>query len=136
VDVLPKLPRETVGHAADGAGRGLFQTSNYQVTGQTNFEFDTTNGPMRLSLADGRNDHYVVGRDSIAGLDAVTNSGNYGVIYHLHLKWRSSDGRGLALLMTKYGGKSAYCGAQAGAVQVSKGAWPGGTVAIPANRVF
>jgi hypothetical protein len=136
LDSLPKLPREVPGRVANGAGRGLFRTSDYKVAGRTNSVFDTAGGPMRLSLADGRNDRYITGRDSIANLESVTNSGNYGVLYRVRLKWRSSDGRGLALLMTKRGGNSDYCGAQAGAVQVSKGAWPGGTVAIPTGQIF
>src|ERR1700722_6736049 len=136
VDSLPKLPGDVPGRIADGAGRGLFLTSDYKVIGRTNFVFDTTSGPMRLSLADGRNDRYVIGRDSIANLDSVTHHGNYGVVYRIRLKWRSSDGRGLALLMTKHGGNSDYCGAQSGAVQVSKGVWPAGTVAIPTGQVF
>ena len=136
VDSLPKLPRDVPGRVANGAGRGLFLTSDYKVTGRTNFVFDTAGGPIRLSLADGRNDRYIVGRDSIAKLESTTNSGNYGVLYRIRLKWRSSDGRGLALLMTKRGGNSNYCGAQAGAVQVSKGVWPAGTVAIPTGQVF
>jgi hypothetical protein len=135
IDTLPKLPRDIPGRIADGAGRGLFLKSNFTVTGENNFVLDTTIGPMRLALADNRTDHYIRGRDSIADLDSVTNSGNYGVMYHIHLKWRSSDGRGLALLMTKRGGSSTYCNGQAGAVQVSKGVWPGGIVAIPADRV-
>jgi hypothetical protein len=135
-DSLPKLPRDVPGRVANGAGRGLFLTSGYKVTGRTNYVFDTAEGPMRLSLADGRSDRYIVGRDSIAKLESTTNSGNYGVLYRIRLKWRSSDGRGFALLMTKRSGNSNYCGGQAGAVQVSKGVWPAGTVAIPTGQVF
>jgi hypothetical protein len=136
IDTLPKLPRVTPGHKADGAGRGIFLSSDFKVACADGFTLDTTNGPMRLSLADGRNDKYIRGRDSIAGLEPVTNSGNYGVMYHIHLKWRSSDGRSLALLMTRPGGNGRYCAGQAGAVQVNEGIWQGGTVAIPADRIF
>ncbi len=135
IDTLTKLPRDIPGRIADGAGRGLFLTSNFKVTGEKGFVFDTTNGPMRLLLADGRRDLCIQGRDSIAHLDSVTNSGNYGVMYHIRLKWRSSDGRGLALLVTRRGGNSTYCNGQAGAVEVNKGVWPGGIVAIPTGRV-
>jgi hypothetical protein len=135
VDTLPKLPRDIAGHAANGAGRGVFLTSDFSVTGENGFILDTTNGPQRLALADGRRDRYITGHDSLSRLDSTTNSGNYGVMYRVRLKWRSSDGRGLALLMTKRGGDGRYCRGQAGAVQISKGVWPAGTVAIPADKV-
>jgi hypothetical protein len=135
IDELAKLPRELPGHERSGAGRGLFLTSEYKVTGSNGFVLDTARGPMRLLLADGRTDTAVTGRDQLAGIDSGRDSGNYGVIYHIRLKYSSSDGRGLALLMTKPNRGGRYCRTQAGAVQVSGGAWPGGTVAIPTGRV-
>ena len=135
IDALPKLPRENPGRSADGAGRGLFLASDFKVTGENGFVLDTTGGPMRLSLADGKRDPYILGYDSLANLGSVRDSGNYGVMYRIRLKWRSDDGRGLALLMTRSGGTNVYCSGQAGAVQVSRGVWPGGTVAIPTGRV-
>jgi hypothetical protein len=135
VDTLPKLLREISGRPATGSGSGLFLASDFNVTAQNGFVLDTTGGPMRLLLADGKRDPYIVGHDSIDQLDSVRDRGNYGVMYRIRLKWRSGDGRGLALLMTRSGGTNVYCGAQAGAVRVNRGVWPGGTVAIPTGRV-
>jgi hypothetical protein len=135
IDKLAKLPRENSGHSADGAGRGLFLTSDLNVTGENGFVLNTTNGPMRLLLADGRRDRYILGRDSMDRLDSVRDSGNYGVIYRIHLSWRSDDGRGMALLITRPVGAGRHCSVQSGTVQVSGGAWPAGTVAVPADKV-
>ncbi|HZV33071.1 MAG TPA: hypothetical protein VFB72_00735 [Verrucomicrobiae bacterium] len=135
LDQLPKLPRDLPGYEGSGAGRGLFLTSDYDVSGENGFAIDTINGPMRLLLADGRKDAWVRGRDSIAGLEDGRDSGNYGVIYRVRLKYRSGDGRGLALFITKPGRGGRWCGGQAGAVKVSRGTWPEGTVAVPTGRV-
>jgi hypothetical protein len=135
IEKLPKLPREVPGCKSDGAGRGIFLTSDFDVTGENSFVFNTTNGPARLLLADGRRDRYIQGRDSIEQSDSVRDSGNYGVMYHIHLIWRSDDGRQLALLITRPGGSGQDCSSQSGAVQVSPGVWHGGTVAIPADNV-
>jgi hypothetical protein len=89
---------------------------------------------MRLMVADGRRDPALTGHDDISGTDSVRDSGNYGAMYRIRLKRTSSDGRGLALLMTNRG-SGQWCGGQAGAVRVSRGVWPGGTVAVPTDRV-
>lgn len=135
IDHLPKLPLDLPGRNASGAGRGLFLTSDFNVTAEDNFVIDTARGPMRLVIADGRRDAFIHGHDDISQTDSVRDSGNYGVMYRIRLKRSSSDGRGLALLMTNRGGNNQWCGSQAGAVQVSRGLWPGGTVAIPTGRV-
>lgn len=135
IDTLPKLSRDVPGHDANGAGRGLFTKSDFNVSGRDGFVINTTNGPTRLVLADGRSDRYILGHDSIAQLDSVRDSGNYGVIYRIRLKWRSDDGRGLALLMTRPVRSGQFCRTQAGAVRVNPGVWPGGTVAVPADQV-
>ena len=101
VDELPKLPRELPGHERSGAGRGLFLASEYKVTSKLGFVLDTANGAARLLLADGKPSLRSTGRDQLAGIDSGKDSGNYGVIYHVRLKYKSSDGRGFALLMTK-----------------------------------
>ena len=135
IDQLPRLPFDLPGRKANGAGRGLFLTSDFKVVGEPGFVLDTAHGPMRLVLADGRTDPAIKGRDGIEQMEAVKDSGNYGVLYRIRIKYASSDGRGLALLMTKSGKGGQWCGSQAAAVQVNRGIWAGGTVAIPADRV-
>jgi hypothetical protein len=134
IDKLPKLPLNLPGRRGNGAGRGLFPGSDYDVSGQGDFVVDTAKGPMLLVVADGRHDPVLTGRDDISGTESVRDNGNYGAMYRIRLKRRSSDGRGLALLMTNRG-YGEWCGGQAGAVKVSRGCWPAGTVAVPTDRV-
>lgn len=136
LDALPALPQTLPGkETGNGAGRGLFPVSNFAVANAPGRILDTTNGPQQLIMADGRNEGWIEGHDSIDGR-ASRNVGNYGVLYRIRLRWSSRDGRGLALLMCKVNSTSPWCGAQAGAVQVSAGQWPAGTVALPGDRVF
>ncbi|HZQ46568.1 MAG TPA: hypothetical protein VFC07_06130, partial [Verrucomicrobiae bacterium] len=85
IDHLPKLPLDLPGRRANGAGRGLFLTSNFNVTGEDGFVVDTGRGPMRLILADGRRDQTIKGRDDITQTDSVRDSGNYGTMYRIRL---------------------------------------------------
>ena len=124
VDRLPNLPRAEPGQAS-GAGRGQFAPSDLVVTNAPGTILDTASGVQWLVLADGKADPWVRGRDGLAGGEEVVNDGNYGVMYRARLAWRSTDGRGLALLITKQGGPSKYCPAQSGAVLVGAGQWPG-----------
>jgi hypothetical protein len=134
IDTLPKLPLNLPGRKANGAGRGLFLESDFKVSGADGFVIDTARGPHVLIVPGGGRNQAIQGRDDISQTDSVRDSGNYGAMYRIRLKRSSSDGRSLALLMTKRGGGQ-WCGSQAGAVQVSRGIWPGGTVAIPTDRV-
>ncbi|MDB6112351.1 MAG: hypothetical protein JWR69_4101 [Pedosphaera sp.] len=134
MDRLPRLSKYPLQDQGNGAGRGLFLTSNFDVSGQDGFNLDTARGPMQLVLADGRHEPYIQGHDSLATNAPAHNHGNYGVLYRIQIKRSSSDGRALAVLATKRGGGK-WCGAQAGAVQISSGIWPNGTVPIPSNRV-
>ena len=135
IDRLPKLRRNLAGVDTSGAGRGLFLTSNFDVANQPGFILDTTNGPTQLILADGRHDPFIKGHDSLDGGAAGSNNGNYGVLYRIRLKRTSSNGCGLAVMITKRGGFDKWCSLQAGAVQVNQGVWPGGTIPIPGDRV-
>lgn len=136
LDTLPALPQTLPGkETGNGAGRGLFPVSNFAVANAPGRILDTTNGPQQLIIADGRNEGWIAGHDSIDGRDS-RNVGNYGALYRIRLRWASGDGRGLALLMCKVNSRSPWCGAQAGAVQVSADQTPARTVALPADRVF
>ena len=134
VDKLPSLPLELAGFTANGAGRGSYPTNNFLVTNTGGVSIETTNGPMRIILADGRRDKSVTGRDGISGT-VVKNHGDYGVMYHIKLDWKSSDGRGIVLLMarTYEGGK--WCETLSAAMHVNSAYWKENTVAIPTGRV-
>lgn len=77
------------------AGRGIFPVSNYKVT--NNEIIDTKNGVSQLIVADGEDDPWIRGTIGADKQDAK-NDGNYGVLYNTKLKWKSSDGKGLALI--------------------------------------
>jgi hypothetical protein len=115
-----------------GAGRGLYQYSTFEVRNTTE-TLDSANGAFQLVLADGKTDPWIVGRDSSTQTPAILK-GNYGVIYHIRLKRRSSDGRALALLMWNYRTGAKWCDNMACAVEVNKGRFPAGIVQVPGNQ--
>jgi len=77
------------------AGRGVFPVSNYKIT--NNEIIDTKNGVSQLIVADGEDDPWIRGTIGPDKQDAK-NDGNYGVMYNAKLKWKSTDGKGLALI--------------------------------------
>ncbi|GAO44071.1 hypothetical protein FPE01S_03_01110 [Flavihumibacter petaseus NBRC 106054] len=77
------------------AGRGVFPVANYKIT--NNDIIDTKNGVSQLVVADGEDDPWIRGTIGPEKEDAK-NDGNYGVLYNARLKWKSSDGKGLALI--------------------------------------
>jgi len=130
---LPRLISAPPGKpSGSGAGRGLFPGCNFSVTAP-GYVLDTTNGPVQLLLADGRDEPWIRGYDHIDAAEA-RDVGNYGVLYHVRLTRSSSDGRALALLLGKLGTSSRWCGQLAAVVQISPGIYPGGTVALPGDQ--
>lgn len=125
VDTLPILPRNE-----NGAGRGRFPTSNFTVESPV---LDTAEGAKQFLVADGQADHWVVGNDTLAAISGVENVGNYGTFYRFRVKYTSSDGRGLALVVTNPTGGNAMCQYLATAMQVSSpdGLVPNQTLRIP-----
>jgi hypothetical protein len=120
VDELPKLPFES-----KNAGRGSFAVSNYDVVTPV---VDTAGGPVQILVADGERDPWVKGKDGISGAD-VKLSGNYGVMYRMKIRWKSTDGRGVALVMANPRFDNKWCSALAAAVVVD-----GKVVALPATQ--
>lgn len=115
------------------AGRGIFGVSNYQVN--TTDVFDTKNGPAVITIADGSQDPWVQGKDAATGKIA-TLAGNYGVIYHIEMKWKSTDGKGLALVT--WNARSAdnkWCGGMANTMVVSEGKFKAGVIKLPEDRL-
>ncbi|WP_343536977.1 copper amine oxidase [Sphingobacterium thalpophilum] len=82
-------------HSHANAGRGIFPISNYQVN--TVDTLDTKNGVVQLIVADGQDDPWITGTIG-EKKEFAKNAGNYGVMYKNKIKWRSSDGKGLALV--------------------------------------
>jgi hypothetical protein len=133
IATLPKIPLVVRGTDPSGAGRGLFPVADFDVAlaGAT---YDTQSGPSQLIVADGKTDTWIEGVDGISG-DKTANKGNYGVIYRMKIKWKSTDGRGLAVLMTSARFDSKWCGNVAAAVKVNNGNQPGGIIPLPNNGV-
>jgi hypothetical protein len=114
------------------AGRGLFGISNYLVVGSDTLH--TNGGASALIVADGKNDPWITGKDAATGQLAKL-SGNYGVMYDIELKWKSTNGKGLALLTwnARAGGK--WCGGMANTMVVSGGKFDEGIIQLPSDRL-
>ncbi len=140
VDELELLPRRLPGQRTSGAGRGLFEQADFDIVNGEDFILDSADGVKRLIIADGNDDQWVMGWDSIAE-DEYENRGNYGVMYHLAIERTSSDNRGMAVLMgNNYAvgpdDQTNFCMNQSGAVYVDAGADPRGVVRIPEDQTF
>lgn len=115
------------------AGRGLFGVSNYKVTSAE--VLDTKNGVAELVLADGDKDPWVLGVEGASG-KASTLAGNYGVMYEIELKWKSTDGKGLALVTwNSRSGDNQWCNGMAATMVVSKGKFNEGIIQLPNDRL-
>lgn len=115
------------------AGRGIFGVSNYQV--KTEGVFDTKNGTAAIVVADGAKDQWVIGKESSTGAESKL-AGNYGVMYHIDMKWKSTDGRGLALVTwNARSGDNKWCGGMANTMVVSAGKFKEGIVQLPGDRL-
>lgn len=115
------------------AGRGLFGVSNYKITSVD--VLDTKNGVAEIIVADGVKDPWVLGVEGTSGKES-TLAGNYGVIYNIELKWKSTDGKGLALVT--WNSRSAdnkWCNGMAATMVVGKGKFKEGVVQLPSDRL-
>lgn len=129
---LARLKNNVLPSSHKNAGRGLFGISNYQVL--TEGVFDTKNGAAQLVLADGEKDPWIIGKES--GTNAVvTLDGNYGVLYTIDMTWKSTDGKGLALVTWNARGDGEWCGGMANTMVVSKGKFNEGIIQLPSDRL-
>lgn len=119
------------GHS--GAGRGIFGVSNYRIL--TDSILDTKKGAAELIVADGNKDPWVQGYESSRG-EVATLVGNYGVMYEVELKWKSTDGKGLALVTwNSRADDNKWCGGMAATMVMDKGKFDGGIVQLPSDRL-
>jgi hypothetical protein len=115
------------------AGRGSFGTSNYLV--QAADTLLTSGEPVALVLADGKTDPWVVGTEGNSG-SLSRLAGNYGVMYTVELKWRSTNGKGLALVTwNARAGDNKWCGGMANTVVVSGGRFKEGIIQLPSDQL-
>ncbi len=123
--------KEVASSRHTNAGRGLFGVSNYLVKAKDTF--DTKNGAAALVVADGKQDPWVMGRDASTGAIA-TLAGNYGVMYNIDLQWKSTDGKGLALVTwNARAGDNQWCGGMANTMVVSEGKFKEGIIQLPSD---
>jgi hypothetical protein len=121
------------GKSQSGAGRGIFGVSNYRLLTQNTI--DTKDGVSQIIVADGKQDTWVLGKESNSGKIA-TLAGNYGVMYNMEIKWKSTDGRGLALVTwNSRSDNGQWCGAMANTMVVSKGKFKDGIIQLPSNKL-
>ena len=136
IDNLPKLPRKFKDHKRDGAGRGLFEEVDFDVTpADEKYVFDTAEGIKQILVADGKRDPWITGYDHIQDRRDV-NKGNYGCLYNIKLKWKSSDGKGVALVAYTSKGSGKWCRKRSMVVKVNHGMSKGGIIDVPSKEVL
>ncbi|MFT3824363.1 MAG: copper amine oxidase [Chitinophagaceae bacterium] len=117
-----------------GAGRGVFGVSNYQV--YTNSTIDTKEGISQIIVADGLKDPWVLGKEGTTG-NIATLAGNYGVLYNIDMKWKSSDGKALALVTwNARSDNNQWCGGMANTMVVSGGKFKEGIIQLPSDKLI
>ncbi len=125
--------KEVASSRHTNAGRGLFGVSNYLV--MTKDTFDTKNEAAAIVVADGKSDPWVYGKDASTG-DIARLAGNYGVMYDIEMKWKSTNGKGLALVTwNARAGDNQWCGGMANTMIVSGGKFKDGIIQLPSDQL-
>lgn len=105
--------------------RGTFPNADKVYDTATGVVIDTTNGIQQLPIAaNSANDPAAEGVDA-TDATPVTLSGNYGILYRMHLSTRATDGERLGFLLNPRGG------AWGGALETMPGLTAGGVSLIP-----
>jgi len=126
VAVGPTLPVA----ARDVHKRGTFIYSDKIYDSAAGVTVDTADGIQQFALG-GSPDVFVTGHDyAVAVPTPETNTGNYGVLYRLHLATSCSDGRSFGVLINP------RAGAWGGAIWTPPGLLAGGKFLVPASTVM
>lgn len=111
----------------DSHQRGTFPYADKVYDTASGVTIDTNDGIQQFPLAgDTTNDAFAVGTDATDS-SSQTLSGNYGILYRLHLTTASTDGRKLGLLINPRSGQ------WGGALYTMAGETAGGVFLIPAT---
>lgn len=114
------------------AGRGLFGVSNYEIKSEKILD---TNEPIsQLIVADGIDDPWVIGKEGVSGKEAKL-AGNYGVMYHVNLQWKSTNGKGLALVTWNSRTDNEWCSGMANSILIKHDNQPHEIVSIPKEQL-
>ncbi len=115
------------------AGRGLFGISNYLI--RVTDTLTVGNEVKQIIVADGANDPWVEGVEGSTGR-LMRNAGNYGVMYHIEMKWTSPKGKGLALVTwNARAANNQWCGGMANTMVVSSGKFWEGIIQLPSDEL-
>lgn len=107
--------------------RGTFPNADKVYDTASGETIDTADGIQQFPIAGNTtNDSNAVGTDDTDG-SSVTLSGNYGILYRMHLSSSASDGQNLGFLFNPRGGQ------WGGAVWTMAGITAGGKFLIPAG---
>lgn len=135
IDTLPKLPRVLPGSHPSGAGRGLFvEGADQSIRTVAPDTYDAAAGPRKIVVADGKTDPWITGRDSIDPSSPIENKGNYGVMYGVKLQYKSTDARGVAVLMTAHRPDNHWCKYTAAVIKINDGINRGGVITLPSTQ--
>jgi hypothetical protein len=115
------------------AGRGVFGVGNYEIIVKDTF--NVKDDAAAIIVADGKKDPWVIGRDGSTG-DLAKLAGNYGVMYDIQMKWKSTNGKGLALITwNARAGDNKWCGGMANSMIVSGGKFKEGIIQLPSDQL-
>lgn len=121
-----KCPSESV-LSRDSHQRGTFPYADKIYDTASGVTIDTSGDIQQFPIAGGTtNDSFAVGTDDTDG-SSQTLSGNYGILYRMHLTTASGDGRNLGFLINPRAGQ------WGGAVWAMAGELAGGKFLIPAS---
>lgn len=114
------------------AGRGLFGVSNYQITSD---KILSTDQPVsQLIIADGIDDAWVLGKEGVSGKEAKL-AGNYGVMYNIELNWKSTNGKGLALVTWNSRADNKWCSGMANSILFKNADGTEDIISIPSQQL-
>ena len=114
------------------AGRGLFGISNYQITSD---KILNTNEPVsQLIIADGIDDPWILGKEGVSDMEAKL-AGNYGVMYHVELNWKSTNGKGLALVTWNSRTDNKWCSGMANTILLKNDGKADEIISVPNNQL-
>ena len=114
------------------AGRGLFGVSNYQISSDK--ILNTDEPASQLIIADGTDDTWVLGKEGVSGKEAKL-AGNYGVMYNVELNWKSTKGKGLALLTWNSRADNKWCSGMANSILLKNKGKATEIVRVPSNQL-
>ena len=116
--------------ARDTHKRGTFIYSDKTYDTSAGTVIDTAAGIQQFPIG-GNSDTFVTGYDyAVATPTAETNSGNYGVLYRMHVATSCSDGRNFGVLVNP------RAGAWGGAIWLPPGLLAGGKFLVPDSTVM